>query len=96
MQTKEIKVNGGVAEGIEISLQNNGALVLINAAKGFIMCGYLDISVANKFGNCAAIVKGVKTVDEMLQKAVVSVSDNASKLGIKEGMSGMQALMLLV
>ena len=95
MQTKEIKVNGKTANGIEIPLQN-GTLVLITAAKGFIMCGYLDIAAANKFGDCAAIIKGVKTVDDMLQKSVVSVSENASKLGIKEGMSGMEALMLLV
>jgi len=95
MQTKEVNVNGKIANGVEIPLQN-GTLVLITAAKGFIMCGYLDIVAANKFGDCAAIIKGVKTVDDMLQKSVVSVSDNASKLGIKEGMSGMEALMLLV
>ena len=96
MQTKEIKLNNGkTATGIEIQLQN-GSLVLIKATKGFIMCGYLDIEAANRFGDCAAIVKGIKTVDEMLNNKIVAVSKNASEIGIKEGMGVMQALMLLV
>jgi uncharacterized protein YunC (DUF1805 family) len=42
--------------------------------------------------NIAAIVTGVKTVDDMLKKNIVSSTTNAQKIGIIPGISVTEAL----
>lgn len=85
MKVKEIIVNGKVVKGYEIPLQN-AVLVLIVGERGYIMCGYLNLDVAEKFGDCACIVRGVKSVDDMLNSSVVEVTSKAGELGIFVGM----------
>jgi uncharacterized protein YunC (DUF1805 family) len=70
-------------------------ILLIKAAGGFLGCGYFDVSVANRVGDAAAIVTGVKTVEQMLVASVVRVSDRAREAGVTEGMSGREALLIL-
>ena len=69
--------------------------MIIKAKKGFLGCGYFDVNTANKVGDAAAIVTGVKTFDEMLNANVIKVSEKAKELGIKEGMKGKDALKLM-
>ncbi len=82
--------------GLEVSLPNAPPLLLIKGSRGFIMCGYLNISVADKLGLVAARVVGVRTIEEMLEKNIVEVTAKAKELGIKEGMKVREALKLLV
>lgn len=91
MQVRDIIVKGKVAQGIEINLPKS-VLVIAIAPKGYIMCGYLNKDVAESFGDCAAIVRGVKNIDELLSGPVKDVTSNALKLGIKPGMKGLTAL----
>jgi len=67
-------------------------LILAVAPRGFLMCGYLDISVAEKLQNTACVVSGVQTVDELLSKPVVKLTSRAQQLGITAGISGRAAL----
>ena len=60
------------------------------------MCGYLNISVADKLGLVAARVVGVRTVEDMLEKNIVEVTAKARELGIKEGMKVREALKFIV
>lgn len=71
------------------------AVLMIGAEKGFLGCGYLNVEVANKVGDVCAIVTGVKTPDDMLAARVISVSAAARELGVEEGMSGKEALLLM-
>lgn len=87
----DIELKAGKAKGIEIPL-HNANLVLILAPKGYVMCGYLNIEAANRFGDLAAVVKGVKTVEDMLNGRVSQVSKAASGLGIEPGMDCKTAL----
>ena len=73
----------------------NTNVLIIGAEKGFLGCGYLNVEVANKVNDVCAIVTGVKTPDDMLETKVVAVSNAAAELGIKEGMSGKEALVLM-
>lgn len=73
----------------------NTFVLIIGAEKGFLGCGYLNVEIANKVGDVCAIVTGVKTPDDMLDAKVVAVSAAAAKLGIKEGMLGKEALLLM-
>lgn len=82
------------ATGIKIELQNAN-LVLIKGEKGFIMCGYLNIDAAEKMGDAACVVTGVKTVEDALNAKIVKATSKAKALGVREGMTGREALKLL-
>ena len=95
MRQKEIVINNHKLIGVEIDLPG-APLVLVKAAKGFVMCGYLNIDISEKFKQAAAIVKGIKTIEDLLNSAVVQVTTSALDLGIKPGMTGRQALEKMV
>lgn len=67
-------------------------LLVARAANGFVMCGFLDVRSADKFQCAAAVVRGVKDVDELLAKTVTDVSAAAAARGVTVGMTGRQAL----
>ncbi len=73
----------------------NTNVLLIGAENGFLACGYFNIDVANKVKDVCAIVTGVKTPDDMLAARVVAVSNAAAELGIEEGITGKEALLLM-
>lgn len=73
----------------------NTFVLIIGAEKGFFGCGYINVEVANKVGDVCAIVTGVKTTEDMLSAKVVSVSEAGKQLGIKEGMTGKEALFFM-
>jgi len=91
----DIMLGNKKATGMEVPLPE-APLVLIWGQKGYIMCGYLDVSVAEKLGARAAVVSGVKTTGDMLKKPVVKVTAKARELGIVPGMSGEEALRKLL
>jgi uncharacterized protein YunC (DUF1805 family) len=94
MKTQQIKLEKGTATGYEINL-GNAPLLLIQAQKGYLMCGYLNIAAANKLGDIAGRVTGVKTFDDVLNASLVEVSENAKKLNIHEGMKGKDFINML-
>jgi uncharacterized protein YunC (DUF1805 family) len=91
MKTMDIKLGKKNAVGFEIPLRN-AAFVMARAEKGFVMCGYLNLETAEKLGDAACVVRGVKTVDELLVAKVVAVTKKAEELGIKIGLTGREAL----
>jgi uncharacterized protein YunC (DUF1805 family) len=70
-------------------------LVLITAEKGYLMCGLLNLETAEKLGQAAAVVRGVKTAEDALKAKVASCTTRAKALGVKEGMSGEEAIRLM-
>lgn len=91
MHIRKIQINNKTAQGIKIKLPNAN-LVIVAARKGYIMCGYLDTRASEKFRDCAAVVKGVKSVNDVLSKKISKVTTGARKLGIRVGMKGSEAL----
>ncbi len=91
MKTRELVIEDKKYTGIEIDLPG-APLVLVQCSKGFVMCGYLDIKTADKLNAAAAVVRGVKNVEELLEKPVADVSLAAQKAGVAMGMSGKEAL----
>jgi uncharacterized protein YunC (DUF1805 family) len=81
-------------QGVKVELPNANFL-LIAAPKGYVMCGYLNMETAERLGDAACIVTGVKEFEDMLAAKVVKASAKAKELGIKEGMSGEAALSIL-
>jgi uncharacterized protein YunC (DUF1805 family) len=91
MTTQSIVFPHAAATGHLIDLPG-APLIVAHGAKGFVMCSYLDVAAADRLGTAAAVVKGVKTIDELLAKPVVAVSRAAAALGVTEGMTGRDAL----
>ena len=86
-----ININGREYETLKVDM-DPAPLILVRGKKGFLMCGYLNMEAADKLGAVAVSTSGVKTVDDILNKPVTKISMKARELGVKEGMTGRQAL----
>lgn len=86
MEIKDITVGKTVFKAVEIDLCENGKLIAVTGKKGYVMCGYLNINTAQKRGEAACIVTGVKTIEDVLNADVVALTAEAQKLGIEMGM----------
>jgi uncharacterized protein YunC (DUF1805 family) len=95
MKEEIIKLEKGQLTGYCIDL-GKAPLIILQAKKGYIMCGYLNMNTANKLGDIAGKVTGVKTFDDVLKATVIEVSENAKKEGLKEGMNAQEFLRTLL
>lgn len=91
-----VRIGGRSATGLHVELPDSPPLLLIVAEKGFLMCGYLNLEVAEKVGVCAATVSGVNSFKDVLEAEVKAVTTKAKKLGVKTGMLGKQAVKLML
>ena len=92
---KKINIEDEEADGYSINI-GNAPLLIIKAKKGYVMCGYLNISAASKIGDIAGRVVGVKDFDDVLKANIIEVSENAKKMGLKTGMNGRDFLKMLM
>ena len=69
-------------------------LLIARGSKGFLACSYINPNVCSKTNEACAIVSGVKTHEEMLEKEVIAMSDLAEDLGVQIGMKGKEVLEL--
>ena len=83
-EISNVRVDGDAFLGLKAELPNLPPLVLIVGNKGF-MCGYLSIETAESFGAAAAVVTGVKSVDDALKAEIKSVTSKAKELGLAPG-----------
>jgi uncharacterized protein YunC (DUF1805 family) len=91
-----LKIDDKVAVGLRVDLPDSPPLLLIVGRTGFIMCGFLNIDVAEKVNVTAAMVSGVKTFDDILAAEIKAVTSKAQVEGIKVGMKGEEAVKLLL
>lgn len=72
----------------------------VTSDKGYIMCGALDIGLLNEKlkdrGIIAARAVGVRTIEQLLEAPLESVTIEAENNGIKEGMKGKDALLRMI
>jgi len=73
----------------------NLPLIVIKAKKGYVACSYIDKETAEKIGDVAAFVSGVKTLDDFMKAKVRTATSWAEDLGIREGMSVKKALEIM-
>ena len=95
MLIEEIKLENGTALGLKMDMEH-APLLVIRAAKGFVMCGYLNMEIANKLGDVAVRVTGVRSFEDVLNANAVDVSEVAKKLGITVGMPARDALVKML
>jgi uncharacterized protein YunC (DUF1805 family) len=92
---KKIKIGTRYIEAFSTNLQAKN-FVLLKGCRGYIMCGYLNLSVAKKFRDAAAKIVRVATISDALKAKINSCTPAATKLGIKSGQPVKEALKLIV
>jgi uncharacterized protein YunC (DUF1805 family) len=94
-----IQIENQTFIGISVLLPKTNLLVVKNDV-GYIMCGALDIGLLNEKLKdrkvIAARAVGVKTIEQLLEAPLESVTIEAEKYGIHEGMIGKNALLKMV
>lgn len=91
--------NGATVLGVEVKLPKT-TLLSISTDKGYIMCGALDVALLNERLSDRAIIAGravgVRTLEELMNAPLESVTLTAEAMGIVAGMKGSDALQLMV
>jgi uncharacterized protein YunC (DUF1805 family) len=94
-----IEIEGHTFLGISVRLPKTNLLV-VTSDKGYIMCGALDVGLLNERLKDRRILAGravgVKTIEELLNAPMESVTYEAEALGIQKGMIGKDALLKMV
>jgi uncharacterized protein YunC (DUF1805 family) len=78
-------IDGKTFQGVKSTLPDLPPLLLIKGEKGFIMCGYLNLDVAERLGAAAATVSGVNSFDDVLDAEIKAATSKAKKLGVEPG-----------
>ncbi|MFH0884890.1 MAG: DUF1805 domain-containing protein [Candidatus Micrarchaeota archaeon] len=73
----------------------NLPLIVVKARKGYIACSYIDKETAEKVGDIAAFVSGVKCLEDLKKAKIRQATTWAEDLGIREGMSVKKALEIM-
>lgn len=99
MRVEPIILQGQTAVAIEVKLPKT-TLLVVTTDKGYIMCGALDVGLLNthlKDRNIiAARATGVRTIQELLDAPLESVTHTAEALGITVGMTGRDAIIKMM
>ncbi|MBY0013089.1 YunC family protein [Paenibacillus typhae] len=94
-----VQVGGHTLVGVEVKLPKT-TLLTVSTDRGYIMCGALDVGLLNeKLGDrkiIAARAVGVRTLAQLLAAPLESVTVEAERLGIVPGMTGEEALLLML
>lgn len=85
--------------GIEVKLPKT-TLLVITSDKGYIMCGALDVALLNQKLQDRKIIAGratgVRTLEQLLDAPLESVTTEAEQMGIVKGMSGREAMLRML
>ncbi|KKB35324.1 YunC family protein [Bacillus thermotolerans] len=99
IELSPIEVGGHTFLGVTVKLPKT-TLLSVSNDKGYIMCGALDIAFFNKEladrKVIAARAVGVRTIDQLLNAPLESVTYEAEKLGINKGITGRDALLKMI
>ncbi|MDA1476311.1 DUF1805 domain-containing protein [Bacillus sp. CLL-7-23] len=91
-----IMIEGQSFTAITVKLPKTNFMAITND-DGYIMCGALDVALLNDRLKDRKIVAaravGVRTIDQLLEAPLESVTDAAKELGIYPGISGKEALL---
>lgn len=90
----EISFEGKKYEALKQDI-GNLPLIVVRAKKGYIACSYIDKETAEKVGDIAAFVSGVKNLEDMKRAKIRETTTWAEDLGIREGMSVKKALEIM-
>ncbi|QQE75251.1 DUF1805 domain-containing protein [Brevibacillus composti] len=95
MEVQPIHFSEGTAIAVTVRLPKT-TLLAVTTDKGYIMCGALDVGLLNEKLADREIIAGravgVKTIEQLLDAPLESVTVTAEKLGITAGTIGRDAI----
>ncbi|MCD7036268.1 DUF1805 domain-containing protein [Metabacillus sp. GX 13764] len=90
-----VVINGTMFTAVSVQLPKTNFMAVAND-KGYIACGALDVALLNERLGSRRIIAGravsVRTIQELLEAPLESVTKEAETLGIVPGMKGTDAL----
>lgn len=96
IEAKPIVIEGRTVIGITVALPKT-TLIAVTTDRGYIMCGALDIGLLNERLKDRNIIAGratgVRTLEELLDAPLESVTHEAERLGIVPGLKGRDAVL---
>jgi uncharacterized protein YunC (DUF1805 family) len=99
VELKPILIEGHTVLGVLVELPKT-TLIVVTTDKGYIMCGALDVNLLNEHLKdreiIAARATGVRTLEQLLEAPLESVTYSAEKLGITKGMKGKDAILKML
>ncbi|WP_313893980.1 DUF1805 domain-containing protein [Psychrobacillus sp.] len=99
MNLKPISIEGYTFLAISVELPKTNLLVVTND-NGYIMCGALDVALLNEKLKDRKVIAGravgVKTIDQLLDAPLESITYEAEDRGITKGMTGREALLKMI
>lgn len=99
IELSPVEINGHTFLSVTVKLPKTNLLV-VTSDKGYIMCGALDVGLLNERLRDRKIIAGravgVKTIVELLEAPLESVTVQAEELGIYKGMIGKEALLRML
>lgn len=95
IEVQPVSFEEGTAIAVTVNLPKT-TLLAVTTDKGYIMCGALDIGLLNERLASREILAGraigVKTIQELLEAPLESVTTTAERAGISVGMTGKDAV----
>lgn len=99
VRVKPIQIGEATVIGVEVKLPKT-TLLAITTENGYIMCGALDVGLLNeRLGDrkiLAGRAVGVKTLEQLLEAPLESVTLTAQEWGIEKGTIGREALLKMI
>jgi uncharacterized protein YunC (DUF1805 family) len=96
IELSPIEIDGHMFKAVTVLLPKT-TLITVSNDKGYIMCGALDVGLLNEQLQDRKIIAGravgVRTVEQLLNAPLESVTLEAEGLGIHKGMLGKDALL---
>lgn len=98
--TRPMQFKGGCANGMS-HRWIDGQYCSIMTPVGIVGCGIYDLATASEFGQRIAIAKGTPEhplvePEDLLNARIVDATPQAKALGIKPGMSGREAVEIML
>jgi uncharacterized protein YunC (DUF1805 family) len=99
IEIKPIEIKGQTAISIEVKLPRT-TLLAVKTNNGYIMCGAQDVQLLNEKLKDRQIIAGralgVRSIEQLLDAPLESVTFEAEKLGIRAGMKGSEAILRMM
>ncbi|MBN9118054.1 MAG: DUF1805 domain-containing protein [Planctomycetes bacterium] len=98
--SRELRFQNGTAIGIS-NRWERGQYCSILTRAGIVGCGIYDLKTPAEFGQAIAIAKGTPTnpltePEDLFDAKIVGVTPRAAALGIQPGMTGREAVELML
>lgn len=94
-----VEIEGHTFLAVSVLLPKT-TLLVVTSEKGYIMCGALDVGLLNEKLKDLKVIAGravgVRTIEQLLDAPLESVTLEAENLGIKKGMIGKDALLKML